>query len=127
MKRALENVISFLDTENISDFINVISLTNVINAPQQNNTASIFNKYTLKTGMYVLRCSGYKIALLNKGKTDSIIYKGDISNIQKGKDGNTYPYYEDEIIISVFSNFGYITVDVLGTSFKGNNILSYAI
>ena len=89
--------------------------------------ASSLNKYTLKTGMYILRCAGYFIALLNNGKKDNIIYQGTVSRTALGRDGNTYSFFETQILVSVFSNFGYITVDVLGTNFKGNNILSYAI
>ncbi len=131
LKRVLETVISYSLFSNIitnvSGFYNVISLTNVINAPGQNNTASDLNKYTLKTGMYILRCPGYFIALLNNGKKDSIIYQGTVSKTAIGRDGNTYSFFENQILVSVFSNFGYITVDVLGTTFKGNYILSYDI
>ena len=130
LKRALETVISYLlfnEIMNIPAYHNIISLPDVINAPYQNNIPSDCNKYTLKTGMYILRYPGYYIALLNKKKTDSIIYQGTISKSVRGKDGNIYSYFENEIVISVLSNFGYITVDVLGSTFQGNNILSYSI
>lgn len=131
LKRALENVIAFslfsnLVT-NVSSFYNIISLTNVINAPGQNNLYSQFNKYTLKTGMYILRSPNNFIAILNNGKTDSITYQGTVARIATGRDGNSYSFFENQILVSVFSNFGFVTLDLLNTTFKGNNILSYAI
>ena len=129
--RALETVKSFSEFsktfENPAAYYNIISFPGVINAPGQNNTTSTLNKYTLKLGMYILRCPGSFIALLNNGKKDNIIYQGTVSRTALAKDGNTYSFFENQILVSVFSNFGYITVDVLGTNFKGNNILSYAI
>ena len=130
LKRALETVIGFslfsAIITDVANFYNIITLSDVINPPTQNNTASDSIKYSLKTGMYILRCVNNYIALLNNGKKDSIIYQGTVSRTELGRDGNTYSFFENQILVSVFSNFGYITVDVLGTSFKGNNILSYA-
>lgn len=109
------------------DLYNVINLTNSsINKPTTYTYVDTV-KYSLKTGMYILNCPNFFIALLNNGKTDSIKYEGDLSTTMVGLDGNIYSFYKNNIVVSVYSNFGYISVQVLGTGFKGNNILCYGI
>ena len=87
------------------------------------------NKYSLKKGMYVIRSSGSYIALLNYDKTNVVTYTGLISIIDTGPDNHTYDYYVDTIIISVFENFGYLTIQLIDNNGIRNtlhNILSYS-
>jgi hypothetical protein len=131
LKQVLNTIISFSLFSKIIDIdnsYNTINLSNTIITGQINsNTSTTYNKYTLKHGMYIIRCSNSFMAILNNKKTDSIIYEGLVSKIETGKDGNKYTYFESQILVSVLSDFGYVTLDVLGTTFNGNNILSYTI
>jgi hypothetical protein len=109
--------------------INPFGLYNTINLSDSTINTNSYDKkikYSLRPGMYLLKCTGYYFALLNYAKTDSIIYQGILTLKSDGPDLHSYIYYKDVIVITVLSNFGYITVDVKGQNFKGNNILTYS-
>jgi hypothetical protein len=80
---------------------------------------NIQNKYTLKIGLYVLRSNGNYLAILNSGKTNSIKYYGSLSVDRISPDSNKYIYYKDFIVIYVFGNFGFVSLDISG---KGTGI-----
>ena len=115
---------SDLYTGNYELYYNEVSFynNNIIindNTPYNSNV-----KYTLKQGIYILKSLNNYLAVLNNEKTNLIKYYGGLTLSINAPDGYTYNYYKDYIAIYVYSNFGTVSLSVIGKSI-GIYLLSY--
>jgi hypothetical protein len=126
------NITSYNNTIPVANLYNnftvIYNEVDIINDKIIINNHTPYNsqiKYNIRNGIYIIRSVGNYIAILNNAKTSLVKYYGGLSTRNIGPDGNLYDYYKDLIIIYVFNNFGFVTLDILNKA-TGNFLLSYS-
>lgn len=88
-------------------------------------TATVTSRFALTQGIYIFMSINNRMAIINNSIETKISYTGYGTVIKNTAiDGNKYDYYKDYIIVYVFSKFGFVSVDILGTVY-GTYALCY--
>ena len=89
-------------------------------------TSSTTSRFNLTKGIYIFSSIGNKMAIMNHSIQTKIEYTGGgIITKGIGRDGNSYDYYKDYLIVYVYSIFGFVSMDILGSNVYGNYALCY--
>lgn len=82
-------------------------------------TSSLTMRFRVTRGIYILSLVDASMAIMNNSIESNITYTGGgVSFSAVALDGNTYTYYKDYLIVYVFSPFGFVSFNILGTVYQ---------
>jgi hypothetical protein len=107
----LSQIFTIINTPGVSYNKNTIDIDYQYNININNYPHYPYVKFKMSNGIYIFNCLNNKIALLNKGIENSIVYTGSPYNTSITGDGILY--YNEFMVVYVKDNFEYVSLDVL--------------